>query len=233
MAPLGPDRALAPRTHVIACVALMHELRPHLPPGTSSQVLDFGLHADPSALRQSLQQAIDRLAGSVDQVILGYGLCSMAVVGLRATGCTLVVPRVDDCIAICLGSQEAYRAEFKHEPGTYYLTPGWIAFGDTPFSEHQRLVEAFGEGKAQRVMAKMLRNYRRLVFISSESEDAARYRAYARQMAERFGLRYAEIPGSKRLMRKMFYGPLDQEFVVARPGETITYMSFKGAACCA
>ncbi len=211
----------------------MDELRPHLPAGTQCHVLEFGLHADPSALRRSLYQAIDRLSGSADRIILGYGLCSMAVVGLRATGCTLVVPRVDDCIAICLGSQEAYRTEFKHEPGTYYLTRGWIAFGDTPFSEHQRLVEVFGEQKAQRVMARMLRNYKRLAFIDTDKERTACYRAYTREMAERFGLHYAELAGSERLIRKMFYGPLDDEFVVARPGESITYMDFKGATCSA
>ncbi len=205
----------------------MDEIRPHLPPGTDFHVLDFGLHADPAALRRALQQTIDRAAGSGDTIILGYGLCSMAVVGLRANGCTLVVPRVDDCIAICLGSQEAYKAQFKHEPGTYYLTRGWIASGESPFSEHQRLVEAFGERRAQRVIGSILKNYRRLAFIDTGNSETEPYREYSRDMAERFGLRYAEIPGSERLIKKMLYGPLDHEFVIARPGETITYLDFK------
>lgn len=207
----------------------MDEIRPHLPPSTEFDVLDFGLHADPAALRRALQQAIDRTAGSGDTIILGYGLCSMAVVGLRANGCTLVVPRVDDCIAICLGSQEAYKAQFKHEPGTYYLTRGWIAFGESPFSEHERLVEAFGERKAQRVIERILRNYTRLAFIDPGNGGTEPYREYSRDMAKRFGLRYVEIPGSERLIKKMLRGPLDHEFVVARPGETITYLDFKRA----
>jgi hypothetical protein len=207
----------------------MEEIRPHLPAGTVCHVLDFGLHADPSSLRRVLQESIDRAAASAEMIILGYGLCSMAVVGLRANGCTLVVPRVDDCIAICLGSQEAYKAQFKREPGTYYLTRGWIEVGDSPFSEHEKLVEAFGAQKAERVMGRMLRNYTRLAFIDTGRGGTEKYREYGRSMARRFGLHYAEIPGSERLIKKMLRGPLDHNFVVARPGETITYLDFKRA----
>jgi hypothetical protein len=206
---------------------MIEEMRPHLPAGTRCHVLDFGLHADPSSLRHVLQEAIDRIAPSADTIILGYGLCSMAVVGLRANGCTLVVPRVDDCIAMCLGSQEAYKAQFKDEPGTYYLTRGWIEVGDSPFSEHQKLVQAFGEQKAERVMGRMLKNYTRLAFIDVGRRGSERYREYSQRMADRFGLRYAEIPGSERLIKKMLSGPLDHEFVVAGPGETIRYLDFK------
>jgi len=225
----APQRSNS-RALVIACAAVMEEIRPHLPPGTPCHVLDFGLHADPPTLRRVLQETIDRAAGSAETIILGYGLCSMAVVGLQATGCTLVVPRVDDCIAMCLGSQEAYKAQFKREPGTYYLTPGWIEVGDSPFSEHEKLVQAFGEQKAERVMGKILSNYTRLAFIDTGRGSTKRYRDYSRGMARRFGLRYAEILGSERLIKKMLHGPLDHNFVVARPGETITYLDFKKAA---
>jgi hypothetical protein len=209
---------------------MMEEMRPHLPSGTECLVVDFGLHADPPSLRRVLQETIDRIAPSVETIILGYGLCSMAVVGLRANGCSLVVPRVDDCIAMCLGSQEAYKAQFKDEPGTYYLTRGWIEVGDSPFSEHEKLVQAFGERKAERVMGRMLKNYTRLAFIDTGQGESEGYREYSQKMAERFGLRYAEIPGSERLIKKMLRGPLDHDFVVARPGETISYLDFKGVA---
>ena len=225
----GPPWYPASGVKVIACAAVMEEIRTHLRPDTECHVLDFGLHADPSSLRRVLQEAVDSVAASADTILLGYGLCSMAVVGLRARDATLVVPRVDDCIAICLGSQEAYKAQFKNEPGTYYLTRGWIEVGDSPFSEHEWLVKAFGREKAQRVMGRILRNYTRLAFIDTGNGGTERYREYSRRMAKRFGLRYAEILGSDRLIRKMLTGPLDHEFVIASPGETITYLDFKRA----
>jgi len=82
----------------------MEEMLPLLPANVSYEVLDFGLHINPANLKRALQDAIDVAAGAADTVILGYGLCSMAVIGLRANGCTLVIPRVDDCIALFLGS---------------------------------------------------------------------------------------------------------------------------------
>jgi hypothetical protein len=151
----------------------------------------------------------------------------MAVVGLEARNCTLVVPKVDDCIAIFLGSDAAYREQSRREPGTYYLTKGWIEAGDDPFSEYDGLVEKYGEEKAQWLMSKMLNNYTRLALINTGQYEIDRYRAYTRRMAARFGLRYEEIGGSDVLVQNMLNGPWNGDFVVACPGETISYMDFK------
>jgi hypothetical protein len=215
---------------VIACATVIEEMLPMLPEGVTYEVLDFGLHLIPEKLRSQLQEAIDTASAEVDTIILGYGLCSMAVVGLKATACTLVVPRVDDCIAIFLGSRTAYQKQFGQEPGTYYLTKGWIEVSDTPFAEYERLVEKYGPEQAERMIKLMLKNYTRLAFIDTGHYEQERYREYARHTAEQFGLRYEEIPGSRALVKKMLYGPWDDDFVIARPGETITYANFKLAA---
>lgn len=212
---------------VIACATVIEEMLPLLPEDVTYEVLDFGLHLTPEKLQGQLQRAINAAGTEADTVILGYGLCSMAVVGLRATGCTLVIPRVDDCIAIFLGSRAAYEKQFGQEPGTYYLTKGWIEVSDTPFAEYERLVERYGSERAERMIKLMLKNYTRLAFIDTGHYEQERYREYARRTAERFGLRYEEISGSKALVEKMLYGPWDDDFVVARPGETISYAHFR------
>jgi hypothetical protein len=212
---------------VIACATVIEEMLPHLSPDVKYHVLDFGLHVNPAALRRTLQEVIDVASKTAETIILGYGLCSQAVVGLRANGCTLLVPKVDDCIAIFLGSGEAYKAQARSEPGTYYLTKGWIEAGDSPFDEYDSLVERYGEEKAQWLMGQILKNYTRLALINTGQYELERYRDYSRRTAERFGLRYEEIPGSNTLIKKMLHGPWDDEFVVARPGETISYLDFK------
>jgi hypothetical protein len=217
---------VAERTVVLACATVMEEMLPLLPPGMGHQVLDFGLHVNPQSLRMTLQGAIDATGETADVVILGYGLCSTAVVGLRANGCTLVVPRVDDCISIFLGSGEAYRAQHQAEPGTYYLTKGWIEAGDGPFAEHERLAERYGQERAEWLTGQMLKHYTRLALINTGQYDMDRYRAYARETAARFGLRYEEIPGSDALVKKMLSGPLDGDFVVVPPGETVRFEDF-------
>jgi hypothetical protein len=215
---------------VIACATVIEEMLPLLPDDVSYEILDFGLHLTPEKLRGQLQATINATDAKVDTIILGYGLCSMAVVGLKATGCTLVVPRVDDCIAIFLGSRAAYHEQFGREPGTYYLTKGWIEVSDTPFAEYERLVEKHGPEQAERMIKLMLKNYTRLAFIDTGHYEQERFREYARRTAERFELRYEEIPGSKALVKKMLYGPWDDDFVIVRPGETICYADFKPTA---
>ncbi len=212
---------------VIACATVIEEMLPHLPPDANYQVLDFGLHVNPDALRSTLQEAINAVSGTVDRIILGYGLCSQAVVGLRANDCALVVPKVDDCIAIFLGSGEAYREQARTAPGTYYLTKGWIEAGDSPFAEFDGLVEQYGEATAWRLMTRILKNYTRLALINTGQYELERYRDYSQRTAERFGLMYEEIPGSDALVKRMLHGPWDGDFVIARPGEAISYMAFK------
>ena len=214
------------RRLVIACGTVIEEMSPFLPEDVSSETLDFGLHLRPSELKKSLQEKIDQSSQHADVLLLGYGLCSMAVVGLRATTAHLVIPRVDDCIAIFLGSCKAYKEQSQKEPGTYYLTKGWIEVGDTPFQEYQRLAEKYGEARAMRMIQLMLKNYRRLGFINTGQYEIDRYRDYARKTAEQFNLRFEEIDGSPELVRKLVFGPWDEEFLVVEPGRTIQYTDF-------
>lgn len=218
------------RTKVIACATVIEEMLPTLPTEMAYEILDFGLHLNPGNLRETLQTTIDTAATEFDTILLGYGLCSMAVVGLKATNCTLVVPRVDDCIAIFLGSRAAYQQQSSQEPGTYYLTKGWIEVSDTPFEEHKRLVDRYGKARADRMIKLMLKHYTRLAYIDTGQYNQEHYRDYARRTAEQFDLRFEEIDGSDALVKKLIFGPWDDDFVVTPPGQTISYADFKTSA---
>jgi hypothetical protein len=213
------------RVKVIACATVIEEMTPLMPDEMPRQVLDFGLHTRPAGLTGALQEAIDASPG-MDAILLGYGLCSRAVVGLRATHCQLVIPRVDDCIAIFLGSRIAYQAQARKEPGTYYLTKGWIEVGDSPFDQADRLAVKYGRRKADWMVRLMLRNYTRLVFIDTGARDIERYRERARATAERFGLRFEEIEGAPSLVEKLLFGPWDSECVVVPKGGLATFDQF-------
>jgi hypothetical protein len=214
------------RRLVIACATVIEEMSPFLPGDVPAETLDFGLHLHPHQLKQILQEKIDQASRHADVLLLGYGLCSMAVVGLRATTAHLVIPRVDDCIAIFLGSCHAYREQARKEPGTYYLTKGWIEVGDTPFQEYHRLAEKYGDARAKWMIQLMLKNYTRLALINTGQYEIERYRDYARQTAGEFNLRFEEIDGSPALVRKLVFGPWDEEFLVVQPGQTVQYTDF-------
>jgi hypothetical protein len=213
-------------TLIMACATVIEEMLPHIPEDMQYKVFDFGLHINPEKLRATLQAEIDRVEPEVETIILGYGMCSQAVIGIKSERCTLVVPRVDDCIAIFLGSCDEYKKQARSEPGTYYLTKGWIEVGDTPFSEFEEMVERLGPEKATRIHKIMMKNYKRLALINTGQYEMARYREYTRQTAERFGLRYEEIDGSDAMVRKMIAGDWSEEFVVVAPGEAIHLRDF-------
>lgn len=224
-----PDRwtdLYSARRRVIACATVIEEMLPFLPGDVPHEILDFGLHLYPQKLKQVLQEKIDEASEKADVLLLGYGLCSMAVVGLTARSATLVIPRTDDCIAIFLGSCNAYKEQSRKEPGTYYLTKGWIEVGDTPFDEHKLLIDKYGREKAERMTRLLLKNYKRLAFINTGQYEIEKYREYSKKTADDFGLRFEEIEGSPSLVHKLVSGPWDDEFVVVPPGETVTYQDF-------
>ena len=74
---------IAARTKVVACATVIGEPLPLLPEGVTYQVLDFGLHLTPQKLRNRLQEAADAAIAEADTIVLGYGLCSMAIESLR------------------------------------------------------------------------------------------------------------------------------------------------------
>jgi hypothetical protein len=218
------------RTIVIACATVIEEMLPLIPEGMEHRTLEFGLHTYPEKLRATLQGAIDKAVaahpGKELAILLGYGLCSQALVGVQARGCRLVLPRVDDCIAIFLGSRSAYREQAGKEPGTYYLTKGWVEVGETPFTEYEHTVARYGQARADRLFQIMMANYKRLALINTGQYQIEKYRAYARQTAARFSLHYEEISGATALVEKLLFGPWNHEFVVLKPGETFRLDDF-------
>lgn len=213
------------RVRVIACATVIDELAPRLPPDVRTEVLDFGLHRSPQRLTDRLQAAIDR-THDADVILLGYGLCSGGVVGLRATTASLVIPRVDDCIGLFLGSQRVYRAAAQRAPGTFYLTAGWLEAGDTPLDEERRLRDRYGAERAARIVECMLSGYTRLVLIRTAGTGARRDRAAAEAIADRYGLEFAEVDGAPTLVDRLVTGPWDDEFVVVPPGGEVTLADF-------
>ena len=214
------------RTKIIACKTVIEEMQGLLPPDLESITLESGLHLRPDKLRSELQATIDEITADTETIILGYGLCSMGVIGLRATHSTLVIPRIDDCVAMFLGSRQAYKKELKQEPGTYFLSKGWIEAEITPLDELRMMEARYGKRRAEWVMKRMLQNYKRLAFIDMGYKDQDKYRQFSRRAAKELGLSYQEIKGTPELLAKICNGPWDDGFVVALPGHTIRLQDF-------
>jgi hypothetical protein len=212
---------------LIACATVIEEMRLLMPPELNYEVLDFGLHSNPERLQQALQIAIDTTATSIDTILLGFGMCAKATVGLKAGNRTLVIPKADDCITIFLGSVAHYHQQQRNEPGTLYLTKGWIESG-TPLDEQREIMaKKYGEERAGFLFKKMLQGYKRLVFIDTGNYELDQYRYRSQEIAKRLDLRYEEIKGDNNLVKALLNGSWDEDFIVAPPGHTVTLSDFR------
>jgi hypothetical protein len=223
---------------ILACPVLRDLIEPRIAGSeTSSLYLDYGLHVLPKRMAPSLQEELDALP-EPSLVLIGYGLCGNGLDGLQAGPHTLVIPRVDDCIAILLGSHQAYLQAQREHPGTYYLTRGWLEAGAHPLSEYQELVEKFGQESADHVVDMLFGNYTQLCLLASTEADLAACRTEAREVADfcarRWNMSYQERIGSEALLRGLLDAPrqmgaLGEEFVVVPPGGRVQAQMFARA----
>lgn len=206
------------------------------------EYLDKDLHVRGGAhMRDVIQERVDaRDDGTFDAVALAFGLCNRGLVGLRARHAPLVVTRAHDCIAIFMGSRHAYRERFENDPGTYYLSAGWVRFGDTNTANAApgpgeppgafglswpQLVERYGEEEAAWLVEQErapMRHYRQLVYLDMGAADEDSWAERARLRAVEWGLPFARETGNMRLLRALLAGDWDpRDFLVVPPGEAI------------
>ncbi len=229
-----------PKTVVIACAVFRDVLRDYIADQSTPVIfMEYGLHLTPRKMRAAIQAQIDALEAP-HVVLIGYGLCGNGLVGLKSRCHTLVIPCVDDCVALFLGSRAAYLREFQANPATYYLTPGWLECGGEPRSEHLKCCDKYGEEKASLISDTLYSRYRRACFIAFTPEVLEQYRPRAMQVAdfcrERWGWRYIEQVGSDALIRQLLqFGqtgieagvPLHTgDFLIIEPGEEVEQAPF-------
>jgi Protein of unknown function (DUF1638) len=196
--------------------------------------MEYGFHRTPQLMTPALQEQVDGIA-EPSTVIVGYGLCGNGLVGLKARQHTLIVPRADDCITILLGSYRRYMEEFSAEPGTYYLTKGWLESGSHPLKEYREYLEKYDEETAAWLIDEQYKNYKRVVLVAPNQEELEAYREQAREVADfcaaRWGYRYEERLGSEDFVGKLLQlgpqlGASTDDFLVIPPGGEIKQEMF-------
>ena len=220
---------------ILACKVLQSMMEPHLRDARMPAIfMEYGFHRTPQLMTPALQEQIDGIV-EPSTIVVGYGLCGNGLAGLKARQHTLIVPRADDCITILLGSYQRYMEEFSAEPGTYYLTKGWLESGSHPLKEYREYLEKYDEETAGWLIDEQYRNYKRVILVAPNQEELDAYRDRAREVADfcaaRWGYRYEERIGSEDLVGKLLklgpqLGASTDEFLVIPPGGEIKQEMF-------
>lgn len=204
------------------------------------QFLTQGLHDLKSEkMQERLQKEIDAVnPDKYAAILLGFALCNNGIVGLGHASLPVVVPRSHDCIALFLGSRQAYTDYFNEVPGTYYKTSGWMErdrenleevpdADQSPFGAlrtFEEYVEKYGEENARYLLETLggLHNYSRMSYIQLPGLAPLPYAEQTKVLAEKSGLNFEVKEGNLSWLKRLTDGPWDDsEFLVVPAGKKI------------
>lgn len=164
--------ANAEREVIVACHALQMEIeRVQEDSGITRPIVwvDRGLHNFPDRLREVVQEALDGLH-DVDRVLLGYANCGNAITGIWARDFEIVMPKVDDCISLLFGSQEA-REAYSEEHKSMFMTEGWMDADHSIVQEYEYMVEKWDKETADVITEQMYAHYRTMTYLDTGLYD--------------------------------------------------------------
>lgn len=235
------------RFKILACKIFQRELAQVIPTCPNALDITFmrqDLHIYPGQLREALQREIDLIESGEDlhtnqrgfeeteAILLGYGLCSNALVGIKSNRFPLVIPRAHDCVTHFMGSKERYAEYFDRVKGSFFYTRGWLDLGldigraDLERKRNEYMERFDGDEDTVEYLLEidreMLKNYRYVTYITWPGLPNEGGVAAAREIASEAGLELLQYEGSDRLMRDFVNGNWNEEdFLILRPGQTL------------
>lgn len=230
------------RLRLIACNVFQREVchclvrTPHV---VDLSFVELGEHIRPDTLREILQREIDATAaGAVrhDAVLLLFGLCGNAAVGLAARNVPLILPRAHDCATLLLGSRAAFREHFGDHPSRPFGSVGYCergndymlrrpgAEGPRDSAEYADYVARFGEEDARYIWETMhpeqAGEERTACYIRVPETDLGGHATRFRERAAAEGVNCIELTGSLRLIAAMIAGEWSEaDFLRVAPGQ--------------
>lgn len=184
--------------------------------------MERGLHEFPDKLRAELLRQLEET--DAQTVLLAYGLCGNALVGVGSPHAKLVIPRFDDCIRVLLSREEHPR--YMGDCHSLYFTGSWFRSERFIGKEYKKCEARMGEKRTRKVYRKVFENYREVRLIDTGAYSLDEYQTEAALTAELFGLACGKEKGTIRVLKKLFSREWDDDFLILPPGGKFTMEQF-------
>ena len=211
------------KTAIVACKTIEDELRFAMArTGTDDPVvwLEQGLHNVPEMLKTAVQTALDEIGA--ERVLLAMGFCGNAIRGVRVPVKELIIPRVDDCISLLLGSVKR-RMEVSRTYSAYFFTEGWLRGERNIWVEHQHMLEEYGEELTEELEKSMFGHYKTLGLLDCGIKPVAPLVEGTRMIADGLHLTQQVIPATVQYLEDLLTGPWSEDrFLTLCGGQEIT-----------
>jgi hypothetical protein len=211
-------------TCIVACETLKQELLAAMEKrGCDYPVIwvDAGKHTWPDKLRVAVQEAVDGIPPLYETVLLLFGFCGNAMVGIEARNHRLVMPKTADCIPLFIGSRKERET---YGTRTYFFTEGYLNSGGSMISDASRIYERYGEEDGLYILKKMLGHYQDFAVVNTGVFDIGAVKARVDDFAKSLDIPVKLIPGSLRFIDALLAGAWqDDVFLMLEPGGKISF----------
>lgn len=224
------------RTAFIGCRTIEEEVESILKKEninfTCKYYVESGLHNSTQRLRAAIKEQLEKImAGSIDRLLLCFGLCGNVVDGMKTGDYETILPRADDCITMLLGSKEE-RQRLDGEEMSYYLTRGWLKGEANLHREYLGACKLYGKEMADEIYAQIFQGYRSVSILDTGRDDYELFKEEGREIARCFGLcpRYikADLSWLSDYLRQDKEKLLKQnKIVVYPPGSVMSWKDFQ------
>lgn len=181
--------------------------------------LDRTLHNCPCKLHMCIQNVICEHQ-DVDEILLSYGLCGNATLGLFSENTKLIMPAFDDCICQYLYKKiDCKQRHVVPEKGCFYLTREWTIDAQGIVQQCEDIYAKYGKDNGQVIIDEIYADYHTLVLLKTEAYDVDKICGYVDKAMKYTGMRVKMQNANTEILENLLKGDYSRMMVKLHPGE--------------